>query len=173
MKIKRVYEHKDFGLIGSVELTVPETGWTIDGEELSPESVRHLATFALQSLQDAYAGAKTEADAKGNWAKKLDRITDGTIGTREGGATRNPVKARAVLIAVGHAKVTKTGDVFTAVLGKLKATSDDAASAKRKVAIAAVEANPAYTHLAQSQLDMEKDIPGLNESELPEADEAA
>lgn len=144
MQIVRKYEHADFGSIGSVELTVPDTGWVLNGKPLSDAAVRHLATFSLQSLQDAYAGAKEPADAVGNWGKKLDRIMAGTIGTREGGS-RDAVKARAIIIALRHVKVDTKG-----------LDPKDAGKARRAAALKAIERNPAYRSLAQSQIDSEK-----------------
>ena len=138
MDIHRKFEHKDFGVIGAVELTVPEDGWSMDGETLSAESVKYLATFALQSLQDAYAASKDRDAAVGAWGKKYDRILGGDIGTREGGKLGG-VKARAVAIAMRHAP---KGDP----------------KAKRAWALAAVDRNPAFTHLAQAQLDQEKTL---------------
>lgn len=144
MQIVRKYEHADYGSIGEVTLVVPESGWTLNGKALSESSIRHLATFSLQSLQDAYAGAKTPADAEGNWGKKLDRILAGTIGTREGGS-RDAVKARAIIIALRHVKVDTKG-----------MEAKDAGKARRAAALKAIERNPAYRSLAQAQIDQEK-----------------
>ena len=136
MDIERKFEHKDYGEIGAVALTVPTDGWSIDGQPLSEESVKYLATFALQSLQDAYAGAKDSASAIGAFGKKYDRLVNGEIGTREGGKLGG-VKARAVQIAMRHAP---KGD----------------AKEKRAWALKAVDRNPAFMSLAQAQLDEEK-----------------
>lgn len=48
-------------------------------------SVEYLLTFALQNLQDAYAGAESAAEAQARWQKKLDRLIEGSIGVREAG----------------------------------------------------------------------------------------
>lgn len=83
--IARAFDHKAHGRIGLVEVEADVKSVTIGGKELPASSVEYLLTFALQNLQDAYAGAESEADAKGRFNKKLDRLLAGTIGTREAG----------------------------------------------------------------------------------------
>jgi hypothetical protein len=83
--ITRNYAHRTFGAIGSVELTAPSGKYMLDGKELPEQSVNHLLTFALQTLQDAYAGADDAAEAIGAFGKKLDKLIAGTLGTRSGG----------------------------------------------------------------------------------------
>lgn len=83
MEIKRTYDHKTFGRIGEVTLVAPDgLKMTLDGTELPESSVTYLLTFALQSLQDAYAGAKNADEATGNFAKRLDRVKNGEMGVR-------------------------------------------------------------------------------------------
>lgn len=72
--------------IGTIRLT-GKAELSIDGKELPSTSVEYLMTFALQSLQDAYAGKESHADAKEAFEAKLARVIDGTIGTRGGGTT--------------------------------------------------------------------------------------
>lgn len=86
MQVKRTYEHKTYGTIGAVDLVAPDGPYTLNGTELPASSVQHLLTFALQTLQDAYAGAKDQSEATGNFNKKLDKLLSGTIGTRQPGA---------------------------------------------------------------------------------------
>lgn len=86
-EVTRDYVSKAFGPIG-------QSGWRVDGSgnaemlqggkwKTVPASTRDaLAMFALQTLQDAYAGAKTAAEAVGAFDKKLDAYVDGTVGTR-------------------------------------------------------------------------------------------
>ena len=62
-------------LTGNAELS-------LDGKPLSGASVEYLMTFALQSLQDAYAGKTSLADAKAAFDAKYARLIDGTIGVR-------------------------------------------------------------------------------------------
>lgn len=74
------------GRLGVAELKVDGKGkWWLDGNELPAASAAYLATFALQSLQDAYAGAKSQADAVAAWEKKRNALLAGTIGVRTGG----------------------------------------------------------------------------------------
>ena len=96
MIINRTYNHREFGEIGKVTLTIPDGDWNLGGTVLPESSVEHLATFALQTLQDAYAGAKDETEAKANWVKKLTRLMEGTLGTR-GGEGLNDIRSVATL----------------------------------------------------------------------------
>lgn len=82
----REFNHREHGSIGRVVLSADVATVTLNGKELPIGSVEYLLNFALQSLQDAYAGSKTEAEAKGAFDGKLDKLIAGTIGTRSGGA---------------------------------------------------------------------------------------
>lgn len=86
---KRETEKSDWhGRIGSVELVFESDSditVTLDGTTLTGASVDHLLNFALQTLQDAYAGADSLDAAIGAFEKKRDRILDGSIGTRSDG----------------------------------------------------------------------------------------
>lgn len=85
----RTYDHKAFGRIGVAELLLESESAIVvklNGQELSAQSVDHLLIFALQTLQDAYAGAKDAEDAQKRFDDKLGRILAGTIGTRTGGS---------------------------------------------------------------------------------------
>lgn len=90
----RVYEKRETeksawsGRIGHVTFAIDsETPIivTLDGVTLPPQSVEYLMNFALQALQDAYAGAASMDEAKGNWAKKRQALLDGTMGQRSTG----------------------------------------------------------------------------------------
>ena len=83
--VNREFNHRTFGPIGSVRLSADAT-ITLEGKELPGRSVEYLLTFALQSLQGAYAGAKSADEAKGAFLKKLDAVLEGTIGVRTGAA---------------------------------------------------------------------------------------
>lgn len=85
MEYNRIFTHRTFGAIGSVVLSIPKGRYTINGQELPESSVAHLAVFALQTLQDAYAGAKSTDEALGAFNGKLDKLLNGTIGTRGSG----------------------------------------------------------------------------------------
>lgn len=90
MNVNRIYTHKTLGRIGHVELVAPEGTWTLDGQKLPEQSVEHLLNFALQTLQDAYAGADSADEAAANWEKKRAKLLDGTIGTRGGSGGEEP-----------------------------------------------------------------------------------
>lgn len=90
MEINRNYSHKTHGNIGAATLVVPDGKWTLNGTVLPESSVEHLARFALQTLQDAYAGADNSAEAVAFFNAKLDKIINGTIGTRGGGDGADP-----------------------------------------------------------------------------------
>lgn len=97
--INRAFVSRSFGDIGKVTLTAPKGDYTIDGKALPESSVHHLLTFALQTLQDAYAGAKDAAEAQGAFNGKLDKLLAGTIGTRSsgGGVTERDKVARIIV----------------------------------------------------------------------------
>lgn len=110
IEISRVYTKRETeksnwsGRIGAVTLAIDPaiveddngqaTGidlvFTLDGKELPLNSVEHLLTFALQSLQDAYAGAESLDEAIGAWEKKRNRLYEGTLGTRDGSGGEEP-----------------------------------------------------------------------------------
>ncbi len=85
--VDRTYKHREHGDIGSVQLIVEDGKWTINGNELPTASVHYLANFALQSFQDAYAGAKSQDEAIGAFNKKVDAVVNGTVGLRTGGVS--------------------------------------------------------------------------------------
>lgn len=87
MQTVREFSHRRFGAIGRVVLEADVKVVKLNGQPLPEGSVEYLLNFALQSLQDAYAGAGTEAEAKGAFGTKLDRLIAGTIGVRLGGGT--------------------------------------------------------------------------------------
>ena len=106
MEITRSFTHRTYGNIGAVTLTAPKGKYAINGNELPESSVNHLLTFALQTLQDAYAGAKSTDEAQGAFNGKLDKLLNGTIGTRSGGdgADERTRVARSVTMAAAKAK---------------------------------------------------------------------
>lgn len=114
--MERNYSHRTFGDIGKVELVAPKGKWTMDGKELPESSVSHLVMFALQTLQDAYAGAKTAEDAIAAFETKRTRLIEGTIGTRGtgDGVTERQRVARIVVRNAVKAKVGGTSDKWKA-----------------------------------------------------------
>lgn len=85
MEYNRTFNHRTYGKIGEVTFVVPKGKYMLNGNELPDVSVAHLMTFALQTLQDAYAGAKSTDEAQGAFNGKYDKLINGTIGTRVGG----------------------------------------------------------------------------------------
>lgn len=110
MQVTRTFNVKDKGLVGEVSLTVPDAmEWKIGDKVLPASSVEYLVNFALQSLQDAYAGAKTLDEAKGAWGKRLDRLIKGEIGTRSPTGGEEPWVAMAVKLFRGQLKAKVDG----------------------------------------------------------------
>lgn len=103
--VDRVYTKRETdksnwsGRIGAVTLAIepflnddnqPEVRVILDDRELPQASVDHLFTFALQSLQDAYAGAESLDEAIGAWEKKRAKLYEGTLGVRNGAGGEEP-----------------------------------------------------------------------------------
>ena len=105
-KVTRKYAHRKHGEIGEVEFEWPKGTFRLDGKDLPEASVRHLMTFALQTLQDAYAGADNGEEAKGLWNGKLDKLIAGTIGTRGTGSGRTAVESEMISLARKQAKAS-------------------------------------------------------------------
>lgn len=88
------------GRIGQAELKFESKSdivVTLDGKELPSASIDHLLNFALQTLQDAYAGAQSLAEAEASFESKRTKLYEGTIGTRGGaGASEETVVQRLV-----------------------------------------------------------------------------
>lgn len=99
MQTTRTYTHKTHGKIGQATLTAPDGEWTLDGKPIPESGVAHLLNFALQTLQDAYAGANSPVEAQGAFEKKRDAILNGTIGVRGGGSASDPVQDLAEKMA--------------------------------------------------------------------------
>ena len=106
MEYNRSYTHRTFGAVGSVTFEVPKGKYRLNGHDLPDASVAHLMTFALQTLQDAYAGAKSTDEALGAFNGKLDKLLNGTIGTRGtgDGADERTRVARSVVQQAAKAK---------------------------------------------------------------------
>lgn len=167
MEIKRYYRHATYGEIGAVTLTVPDEGWSLDGHPLDANSIGHLAMFALQTLQDAYASSKNADEAIGAWTKKYEKLLAGEIGIRAVGP-RDPVRKRALEIAARGVTVTKKGDVFVAAKGDVTRSSEDRTKALMALTEFLIDRNPAYRHLAEKQIAEEIEIGEY----VPDDDEA-
>lgn len=128
MDYNRKFTHRTFGHIGDVTFTVPKGKFAINGQELPDTSVAHLMTFALQTLQDAYAGAKSTDEALGAFNGKLDKLLNGTIGTRGtgDGADERTRVARSVVQQAAKAKFGAKSPEWATFTG----LSDDEQNAK-------------------------------------------
>lgn len=113
---KRETEKSDWsGRIGQTEFAIEaasEITVTLDGKTLPASSVEYLMTFALQSMQDAYAGADSLSAAIGAFEKKRDAIIAGTLGVRGSGAGVSTfvTVARSIVRALFKAKHGKAFD---------------------------------------------------------------
>ena len=110
------------GRIGAVNLEADVASVKIDGVTLPEASVEYLLNFALQSLQDAYAGAASIDEATANWDKKRVSLLAGTIGVRTGEAgmtdeERAELYVAEAIYAGNYAKGTAKGDEFRALKG--------------------------------------------------------
>lgn len=101
----RGYNHRTFGQIGTVELVIDNAVWFLDGKEIPKVSREYLLNFALQSLQDAYAGSENLTEATAAFEKKRDAILAGTIGVR--GETVNETVHVARIIVRRYLKLVK------------------------------------------------------------------
>lgn len=138
MTINRSFDHKKFGRVGVVEMVAEVGEVTINGSTLPAASVEYLLTFALQNLQDAYAGAESTEDAGKRWSDKLARLIEGNIGVRSGGTSvSREVKVRRNVLAE-QIRVKGKGEVLKGLEGDERATfldsvwekqSDDAKAA--------------------------------------------
>lgn len=150
---KRETEKSDWsGEVGKVTLVVDapakgEIAVSLNGTELPQAGVEHLLHFALQTLQDAYAGAKTLAEAQGAWALKLDRIAKGTIGVRFGGGDSVSetlrIQRQLVFDAVRAAARKAEGKTWkdSAKKAEIDAMGEEAWNAKLDAAFAKNEAH--------------------------------
>lgn len=104
--IPRIYNHRKYGEIGRVKLDADVKSMALDGKELPAASIEYLLTFALQSLQDAYAGADNADAAKNAFTAKLAKVIDGTIGTRGQSVSTEQQIAREIMRELFKAKAS-------------------------------------------------------------------
>lgn len=138
-EIERGYKHRDHGEIGTAMLQVTGVDTvTLNGTKLPDDSVEYLLHFALQSLQDAYAGAKTADEAKAAWEKKLKAVQEGMVGVRVGGGgiSEETRVARSIVRSAVKAKFGGKSPEWA----KFTGLSDDAQAAKLDEWFAANEA---------------------------------
>lgn len=97
--IKREYEHRTFGHVGNATLVVGDDGkLSLDGKPLGDAAAMAVLNHGMQYLQDAYAGAKSAAEAVADWSKKREKLYDGTVGIRGTGGEQPEMRfARAIV----------------------------------------------------------------------------
>ena len=118
MEIFREFNSRAHGPIGEVTFIAPDGDYTLDGKVLPVASVNHLLTFALQSLQDAYAGAKDSAECIGAFEGKRDKLFAGTLGTRGGeGVSFYVTVARQIMRGIIKAKLGAKSAEWAAFTG--------------------------------------------------------
>lgn len=106
----RTYVSRKQGHIGRAAMRIMSDGTmelSIDGDEFFtlPDSSRdHFLNFAMQSLQDAYAGAESTAAAKAAFTAKVAKLRDGTLGVRGEGVDEWTIAARNIVRPLVKAK---------------------------------------------------------------------
>lgn len=138
MDYNRTFTHRTYGKVGDVVFITPKGKYALNGTELPESSVAHLMTFALQTLQDAYAGAKSTDEALGMFNGKLDKLLNGTIGTRGSGdgADERTRVARQLVRGLVKTKYGSKSPEWATFIG----LSDDDQNAKLDAMFAANEA---------------------------------
>lgn len=138
--------------------TVGEESW-VEGDGTVTVEIPSDDLFAagLDSIvNDAHASVttKTEPDADKRFAaavaladKKIANLVAGIVRAGGGGKRLDPIKARTILIAANH------------ILARLKSERKPALKGKdlRRAALAAIDKNPAFAHVAEAQIRMEKE----------------
>lgn len=118
--VNRSFTHRTYGEIGTVAMTADVAKVTINGTEIPEGSVEYLLHFALQSLQDAYAGAKNPTEATAAFDKKLKALIEGTIGVRTGtssGVTEEVAVQRSITRQMFKAKVGGKSEAWATFTG--------------------------------------------------------
>ena len=165
--VARAFDHKTFGRVGIVNLEAECGAFKIDGKELPATSVEYLLTFALQNLQDAYAGADSADDANARFGKKLERLIEGTIGVRAqgDGASAMQTAIRAVVSEIlrgagkwkeiiGALPEDERGAKLDEIFAKQPEAKQAAITAKAEERIAEAAARKAQAKEMASQLDL-------------------
>jgi len=158
--VKREFKRRDDNeAVGNVTFQVDVSQCAINGSELPGVSIEHLLTFALQSLQDAYAGASDYESAKAAFDSKLDKIVNGTIGTRTS-APIDVIVARDILEAKAKANPAKPLGVGYAACKTAKEKREflDAVYEKNMEALSKDVQSEIKRRKAAAALDIELDI---------------
>lgn len=120
VQVTREYNHKTFGNVGKVVLESDTTVVKLNGKPIPADSVEYLLNFALQSLQDAYAGSANADEAKASFAKKFDAIVGGTLGARSGAAAVDELTKvqRQIVRAILKAQLGAKSDAWQELMDK-------------------------------------------------------
>lgn len=89
LEINREFARRGENAFATVTLSAEIGEVSLNGKVLPVRSVEYLLNFSLQSLQDAYAGAKNADESRGMLLKKLESIQNGSIGMRGVSETAN------------------------------------------------------------------------------------
>ena len=135
IETSRLYEKRDTekstwsGRIGQATLAFTSKSdivVTLDGKELPEASIAHLVNFALQTLQDAYAGSANLAEAVGAFETKRDKLYNGTIGARGGSAESEETIVQRMVAREAYMASAKVSDADKKSLAaKIKAGEAD------------------------------------------------
>lgn len=162
--IKRDFAHKELGAIGAITLIADVASVKLNDKVLPEGAIEYLLTFALQTFQDAYAGAKTKEDATAAFDKKIKRVVEDKIGMREGGGINEEQRVGRIivreLINAGKAKITK--EAFKALSDDEKVKTLDNVLAKNLAKLSPKIAN----RINQMRREREERKAGIKEIEL-------
>lgn len=156
VNVNRVYETRESSRlgqvrIGQVEAVIDVAGFTINGQPVHPAGVEHLLHFAFQSLQDAYAGAENEPDARAAFNGKLERILKGTIGVREAGSGVSALMSAIRTLLRPDVKAAHGAETWKAMLEDARLAAIDAVWEDQDD-----DTKAAYTAAAQEELDRKR-----------------
>lgn len=99
--ITHTFDHRTLGRIGVATVVVPTEGWVVNGTPVTSEAaIEYLATMGFRNpMLDSYAGAESNDEARTAWSEKVERIIDGTVGTRAAGVGAWQTVARQIALA--------------------------------------------------------------------------
>lgn len=139
--IERKFAHRTHGEIASVTLTADVANLKVNGKDVPAASVEYLLTFALQSLQDAYAGADSTANAKALFEKKLEKLIAGEIGVRGAGegASEETKVQRSITKAMAKKNMGEKSEAWASFTGLSDADQNAKLDAWYKANEAALE----------------------------------
>ncbi len=78
------FDHKSFGRIGEIDLSVDINDAEMNGNELGAKAMEYLIGYGVkQAFTDCYSQAKDAAKAHEMFAKKVEAVMSGKISIRE------------------------------------------------------------------------------------------